>query len=164
MGDAEDPQCKGPVREKIINNALSARRPDWKRKRAVKVMPPRKPSAQSSPVETPLGRRLSRAEIERLLGAPIDDASLGSLLQPNVANVLKHNEAAVMVHDEGFSQKPEHTSQVVDPSCPSEIDHPSRRGNWRGAVGEITLFEKFFGYPHQAHFPRQRWPTSKRRI
>ena len=34
---------------KIITNALSARRPDWKRKRAVKVMPPRKPSAQSSP-------------------------------------------------------------------------------------------------------------------
>ncbi len=28
---------------KIITNALSARRPDWKRKRAVKVMPPRKP-------------------------------------------------------------------------------------------------------------------------
>ena len=70
---------------KIITNALSARRPDWKRKRAVKVMPPRKPSAQSSPVETPLGRRLSRAEIERLLGAPIDDRSLGSLLQPNAA-------------------------------------------------------------------------------
>ena len=88
---------------------------------------------------------MARAEIERLLGAPIDDASLGSLLQPNVANVLKHNEAAVMVHDEGFSQKPEHTSQVVDPSCPSEIDHPSRRGNWRGAVGEITLFEKSSG-------------------
>ena len=38
------------------------------------------------PVETPLGRRLSRAEIERLLGAPIDDASLGSLLQPNATN------------------------------------------------------------------------------
>ena len=28
---------------KIITNALSARSPDWKRKRAVKVMPPRKP-------------------------------------------------------------------------------------------------------------------------
>ena len=28
---------------KIITNALSARRPDWKRKREVKVMPPRKP-------------------------------------------------------------------------------------------------------------------------
>ena len=37
------------------------------------------------PVETPLGRRLSRAEVERLLGAPIDDRSLGSLLQPNAA-------------------------------------------------------------------------------
>ena len=38
------------------------------------------------PVETPLGRRLSRAEVERLLGAPIDDRSLGSLLQPQCRN------------------------------------------------------------------------------
>ena len=34
---------------KIITNALSARRPDWKRKRAVKVMPPRKPG-ETNPV------------------------------------------------------------------------------------------------------------------
>lgn len=50
-----------------------------------------------------------------------------------------------MVQDEGFSQKPEHTSQVVDPSCPSEIDQPSWQGNWSGAVGEITLFESSAG-------------------
>jgi hypothetical protein len=50
-----------------------------------------------------------------------------------------------MVQDEGISQKPEHTSQVVDPSCPSEIDQPSRQGSWSGAVGEITLFEKYSG-------------------
>jgi predicted DNA-binding transcriptional regulator AlpA len=32
------------------------------------------------PVETPLGRRISRKEIERLLGFSLDDAALSSLL------------------------------------------------------------------------------------
>jgi len=58
---------------------------------------------------------------------------------------LKHNKAAVMVQDDGFSQKPEQVPQIVDPSCPSEIDQPSQQGNWRGAVGEITLFESSAG-------------------
>ena len=78
---------------KIITNALSARRPDWKRKRAVKVMPPRKPSTIHGLIEagairsaeTPLGHRLTRAEIERLIGAPLDDMRLGSLLQQILA-------------------------------------------------------------------------------
>jgi len=32
------------------------------------------------PVETPLGRRISRKEIERLLGFSLDDAALSSLV------------------------------------------------------------------------------------
>jgi hypothetical protein len=32
------------------------------------------------PVETPLGRRISRKEIERLLGSSLEDTALGSLL------------------------------------------------------------------------------------
>src|SRR5580765_2788878 len=43
------PQCKGPVRMKIVTNALSARSPDWKRKRDVMVTPPRKPG-ETNPV------------------------------------------------------------------------------------------------------------------
>jgi hypothetical protein len=77
---------------KIITNALGARR-DWKRKRAVKVVPPRKPSTIHGLIEawvirsaeTPLGHRLTRAEIERLVGGPLDDEQLGSLLQQILA-------------------------------------------------------------------------------
>ena len=49
-----------------------------------------------------------------------------------------------MVHDEGLSQ----ASQAVDPSCPSEIDQPSRQGSWSDTadavtdVLEISIFEK----------------------
>jgi Helix-turn-helix domain len=35
--------------------------------------------------ETPLGHRLTRAEIERLIGGPLDDERLGSLLQQILA-------------------------------------------------------------------------------
>jgi len=41
---------------KIITNALSARRPDWKRKRAVKVMPPRKPGDPNPVLRASIGR------------------------------------------------------------------------------------------------------------
>ena len=50
----------------------------------------------------------------------------------------------MMVHDEGLSQ----ASQAVDPSCPSEIDRPSRQGSWSDTAGaamdvvEISIFEK----------------------
>ena len=49
---------------KIITNAVSARRREWKRKRAVKVMPPRKPG-DPNPV--------LRASIERALDNFVDE-------------------------------------------------------------------------------------------
>ena len=62
---------------KIITNALSARRPDWKRKRAVKVMPPRKPGDPNPVLRASMERTFetytlkatnsSRARLDELL-------------------------------------------------------------------------------------------------
>ena len=63
---------------KIITNALSARSPDWKRKRAVKVMPPRKPGDRNPVLRASMERTFetytlrtttnsSRARLDELL-------------------------------------------------------------------------------------------------